>query len=120
MPVSSSASCVISPGGARDAEALYVAPATLVADALVVKSDGRGKRMGSRSKDHQFNQMESAGARRPGKCQQREVSPFVASGETDAEYLAEVAVADAMLANYKRRQDERQLHGYHVSVGPVG
>ena len=39
--VSSSASSVNPPGVARDSEALNVAPATLVADELVVTSEGR-------------------------------------------------------------------------------
>ena len=64
--------------------------------------------------------MESASAKKTGKYQPKEDSRFVASGEIDAESLAEVAVTDAVLAKYKRRQDDRQLHGYHVSAGPVG
>ena len=46
--------CCESPDGAKNAEALYVAPATLVAIALAVKSDSRGERMGSKGKDHKL------------------------------------------------------------------
>ena len=70
---------------ARDTEALNVAPASLVTDALVDICDGRGKGMGAKSKGQKLNQVGSAGAGRQGKCPQGEVSPSVASGETDAQ-----------------------------------
>ena len=114
-----SASSENSPGVARDFEALDVSPATSVADAVVVTSEGRGKGMGEKSKSQKFNQVDAAGARRPGKCKKRETSPFVTFGETDAQYLAEVAETDAVLAAYKRRRSERRLRGWHAGERPV-
>ena len=108
-----------SPGVPKNFEALDVLPATSVADAVVVTSEGRGKGMGEKSKSQKFNQVDAAGARRPGKCKKRETSPFVTMGETDAQYLAEVAETDAVLAAYKRRRSERRLRGWHAGVWPV-
>ena len=70
---------------ARDIEEVNVAPASLVADALVVTCDGRGKRVGAKSKGQKLNQMGPANAGRPGKCPQRAVSSCVASEETEEE-----------------------------------
>ena len=46
---------------ARVSEALNVAPATPVADALVVTSEG-GKGMGEKSKSQKLKQLDAAGA----------------------------------------------------------
>ena len=89
--VLSSASSENLPGVARDSEALDVSPATPVADALVVTSEGTGKGMGEKSKSQKFSQVDAAGARRPDECKKRETSSSVTFGETDAQYLAEVA-----------------------------
>ena len=115
----SSASSENPPGVARDFEALDVSPATSVADAVVVTSEGRGKGMGETSKSQKFSQVDAAGARRPDECKKRETSPFDTLGETDAQYLAEVAETDAVLAAYKRRRSERRLRGWHAGEGPV-
>ena len=53
---------------ARDSEALSVAPATSVADALVVTPEGRSKGMGEKSNSQMVNHMDAAGVRRLGKC----------------------------------------------------
>ena len=50
----------------------------------------------------------------------REASPFVTLRETDAQYFAEVAETDAVLAAYKRRESQRCLRGCHVGLGSVG
>ena len=118
--VSSSASSEHPPAVARETDALKMAPATPVADALVVTHEGRGKGMGEKSKSQKLNQVDADEARRPGKCKKREASPLVTLGETDAQYLAEVAETDAVLAAYKRRRSERRLRGWHAGVGPVG
>ena len=104
---------------ARGIEEVNVAAASLVADALVVTCDGKGKRVGAKSKGQKLNQMGPANAGRPGKCPQRAVSSCVASEETDAQYLAEVAQTNAVLANFKRRRIERQSNSCHVGVKPV-
>ena len=118
--VSSSASSEHPPAVARETDALKMAPATPVADAFMVTHEGRGKGMGEKSKSQKLNQVDADEARRPGKCKKREASPLVTLGETDAQYLAEVAETDAVLAAYKRRRSERRRRGWHAGVGPVG
>ena len=99
------------PGVPKDFEALDVLPATSVADAVVVTFEGRGKGMGEKGKSQKFSQVVAAGARRPDECKKRATSSSDTVGETDAQYLAEVAETDALLAAYKRRRSERRLRG---------
>ncbi len=120
MLVFSSVSSVNPSCVARDTEEVNVAPASLVTDALVFTCDGRGKGVGAKSKGQKLNQMGSANAGRTGKCPPRAVSSCAASEETDAQYLAEVAQTNAVLANYKRRQIDRQSSSCHVGMKPVG
>ena len=117
--VFSSVSSVNSSCVTRDTEEVNVAPASLEADALFLTCDGRGKGVGAKSKGQKLNQMGSANAERPGKCPPRAVSSCVASEETDAQYLAEVAQTNAVLANFKRRRRERHSKSCQVGVKPV-
>ena len=57
MLIFSSASSVNPRGCGRDTKALNVAPTSLVADALVVICDGRGKGIGAESKGQRLNQV---------------------------------------------------------------
>ena len=116
MLVFSLASSVNPPGVAKDTEAVNVAPVSLVADALVVTCDARGKGKEAESKSGKLNHERSTGVKRPGKGPQRDVSPSVASGDSDAQYLAEVAATNAVLRAYKRRRSERRSHSCHVGV----
>ena len=86
------------PGVPKDFEALDVLPATSVADAVVVTFEGGGKGMGEKGKSQKFSQVDAAGARRPDECKKRATSSSDTVGETDAQYLAEVAETDALLA----------------------
>ena len=118
--VSSMPSSGHSLGVARDSDAPNMALAVSVVDALVVTPAGRSKGMGEKSPSQKVNQVESAGARRPGKCKKREVSPLVKLRETDAQYFAEVAEMDAVVAAYKRPWGERRRRGWHAGVGLAG
>ena len=91
---------------------------SLVADALVVTHEDGGKGMGEKSRSQKLNQVDSDAARRSGKCKKREAAPLVTMGETDAQYLAEVAETDAVLAAFKRRWSERRRRRWHAAVSP--
>ena len=67
--------------------------------------------MGEKGKSQKFVQVDAAGARTPDECKKRATSSSDTVGETDAQYLAEVAETDALLAAYKRRRNERRLRG---------
>ena len=91
---------------------------SLVADALVVTHEDGGKGMGEKSRSQKLNQVDSDAARRLGKSKKREAAPLVTMGETDAQYLAEVAETDAVLAAFKRRWSERRRRRWHAAVSP--
>ena len=80
------------------------------------RGDGTGKGVGAKSQGQKLNQTGSANAERPGKSLPRAVSSCVASEETDAQYLAEVAQTNAVLANFKRRRRERHSKSCQVGV----
>ena len=68
MLVFSSASSVNPPGVAKDTEAVNVAPVSLVADALVVTCDARGKGKEAESKSGKSNHERLTCVNRPAKC----------------------------------------------------
>ena len=80
---------------------------------------GGGKGVGAKSKGQKLNQTGSANAERSGKSLPRAVSICVASEVTDAQYLAEVAQTNAVLANFKRRRRERHSKSCQVGVKSV-
>ncbi len=86
---------------------------------MVTHEDG-GKCMGGKSRSQTLNQVDSDAARRSGKCRKRKAAPLVTMGETDAQYLAEVAESDSVLAAFKRRWSERRRRRWHAAVSPDG
>ena len=74
----------------QESEALNVAPATQVANALVVTSEA-GKVMGEKSKSQNLNQLDAPRGSSLGEYGKREASPLVRLAETDAQYLPKLS-----------------------------